>query len=69
MPFPLSDASALLMRLEMGDAEVKAGLDLKDRWRELAQVGYEKMDSVNNVFYDCHMLVKNNKKSMSKNII
>ena len=57
-PFPLSDATALLLRLEMENDMVSSpSADLKDRWRELASA-YEDMESVNNVFYDFHLMVR-----------
>ena len=51
---PLSDAAALLFRLEMEGRPLPPAA-LKDRWRELAQV-YDQLDSVNNFFYDFHLL-------------
>ena len=55
MPFPMSDTTALLLRLEM-DGKPK-GVDLKDTWREIGET-YANMDTVNNTFYDFHMLVR-----------
>jgi hypothetical protein len=53
MMFPLSDATSLLLRLEMDGKE----RNLKDRWRELGQAYMELDDSFNNVFYDYHAVV------------
>ena len=58
MAFPLSDATALLMRLDMEDFQPKGNPSLKDRFRELAEVYSENLsDSSNNLFYDFHALL------------
>ena len=38
MPFPLSDACALLLRLQMFNENLGKG-ELRERWRELGQGG------------------------------
>ena len=55
MSFPMSDATALLLRLEMFGKP--AGTSYQERWRELGNVCVELCDSINNVFYDFHALV------------
>ncbi len=58
MPFPLSDATALILRLEMEQSpSAKIGLDFKDTWRELGEAYSDLANSINNVFYDFHALV------------
>ena len=55
--FVLSDATSILMRLEL--EELPMGLDLKDRWREIASI-YENnhLDSAGAMtFYDFHILI------------
>ena len=55
--FALSDATSLLMRLELEGQPI--GVDLKDRWREIAQI-YENnhMDTAGTrTFYDFHILI------------
>ena len=55
MSFPLSDAIALLLRLEMYGKPT--GTSFKDRWRELGNVCVDLCGSINNYFYDFHALV------------
>lgn len=54
-PFQLSDATALLLRLEMENC----GLDLKNRWREVANLYENIVDDTAtvNLFYDYHALI------------
>jgi hypothetical protein len=55
--FQLSDATSLLMRLELEGKPI--GVDLKDRWREIAEI-YEnnQMDAAGaQTFYDFHILI------------
>ena len=54
-PFPLCDASALLLRLEMYNKPKGTSYDA--RWRELGAVAEEYCDSVNYFFYDYHVLL------------
>ena len=57
-PFPLSDATALLMRLQMEPTPI--GIDFKDRWRELGimyQNLLETMPPSMYIFYDFHALL------------
>ena len=55
--FPLSDATAILMRLEL-ESE-RTGLDLKDRWREVASLYKDIVESSSTkfLFYDFHALL------------
>ena len=70
--FTLSDATSLLMRLELEGQPL--GVDLKDRWREIAEV-YEnnQMDAAGaQTFYDFHILIAllfGDKKQAAKQII
>ena len=55
--FVLSDATSLLMRLELEDQPL--GIDLKDRWREIGEI-YEnnQMEAAGaHIFYDFHTLI------------
>ena len=55
--FVLSDATSLLMRLELEGKPI--GVDLKDRWREIAEI-YEgnHMEAAGaQTFYDFHILI------------
>ena len=55
--FGLSDATSLLMRLQLEDAP--KGLDLKDRWREIAILYDGILDDTmtQHLFYDLHALL------------
>ena len=54
-PFPLADSSSLLFRLEMEKGHSFNGVDLGDRWRELAAIYEEGHPTSNNaLFYDLH---------------
>ena len=55
--FVLSDATSLLMRLELEGKPI--GVDLKDRWREIGEI-YEnnQMETAGaHIFYDFHTLI------------
>ncbi len=52
-PFPLSDAVAFLLRLEMEGFSIEED---KEAWREIAVAYEDQADSINNVFYDWHAL-------------
>lgn len=55
--FPLSDATALMMRLQLENQP--QGLELKDRWRELANIYSDIVDDTvtDFLFYDFHALL------------
>ena len=55
----LSDATALLMRLEMECSSQPRGIDLKDRWREVANMyaGIIDNTATMHLFYDVHALL------------
>ena len=55
--FPLTDATSLLMRLQMEPESI--GIDLKDRWREVGNM-YQSIvetDSTMFIFDDFHALL------------
>lgn len=56
MPFPLSDASSLLLRLQMFNEDLQKG-ELRERWRELGQMYTEFADGINTVFYDANAVI------------
>ena len=70
--FVLSDATSLLIRLELEGKPI--GVDLKDRWREIAEI-YEnnQMDAAGaQTFYDFHILIAllfGDKQNAAKQII
>lgn len=55
--FPLSDATSLLLRLQM--EPVVTGIDFKDRWREVANLYQSIIDdtATMHLFYDFHALL------------
>lgn len=55
MPFPMSDACSLLLRLDMDGYKPSSG-SLSDRWRDIGQA-YEGFGGDYTVFYDIHALI------------
>ena len=56
-PFPLSDATSLLMRLQCEPKPI--GIDLKDRWREVGKMYQNIVEDTATmyIFYDFHALL------------
>ena len=52
-PFPLSDATALLLRLQLESSN----LDLAEDWRDLGEAYLDFSESINSLFYDFHAMV------------
>ena len=57
--FPLSDATALLLRLQMESKHAALGAELAERWREVANLYSNIVDDTATqfLFYDMHALL------------